>query len=86
MRLVYDKSFLKSVQRLPKAQQRKLASLLEHLQENPFHPLLHSKHLSGDLAGLLSFRITREWRVIFLFQDPSTIHLLRAEHRKDIYR
>ncbi|MBI2459523.1 MAG: type II toxin-antitoxin system RelE/ParE family toxin [Parcubacteria group bacterium] len=52
----------------------------------PFHPLLHAKRLSGKLAGLLSFRITRDWRVIFQFNDPETIQLLRVKHRKDVYR
>lgn len=86
MTIVYSKEFLKSAKKLPTAQQRKLAALLEYMQEDPFHSLLHSKRLSGELAGLLSFRITREWRVIFLFEDPDQIRLLRAEHRKDIYR
>lgn len=86
MRVVYSKQFLKSAKKLPKSQQEKLAQLIKYLPENPYHPLLHTKHLSGNLVGLLSFRITREWRVIFLFSDLETIHLLRVEHRKDVYR
>ncbi len=86
MEILYSKKFLKSAKLLPKAQQLKLGSLLLNLQDNPFHPLLHTKRLSGDLAGFLSFRITRDWRVIFHFLDPTTIQLLRVEHRKDIYR
>lgn len=71
---------------MPVTQQQKLAKLLEHLVENPYHPLLHTKHLSGELVGLLSFRITRDWRVIFHFIDAGTIQLLRAGNRKNIYR
>lgn len=86
IRLVYHRNFLESAKQLPRAQQEKLAELIALLGENPFHPLLHAKHLSGALAGFLAFRITRDWRVIFQFLDPGTIQLLRVKHRKDIYR
>lgn len=85
MQLVYHRNFLKSAKKLPKAQQQKLAKLLEIFKVNPFHPSLHAKRLSVDLAGVLSFRITRDWRVIFQFREPQTIQLLRVKHRKDIY-
>lgn len=84
--LVYGERFLQSARVLPTPQQRKLARLLETLRENPFHPVLHSKRLSGELAGILAFRITRDWRVMFQFNDPTTIQLLRVVHRKDAYR
>lgn len=86
IRIVYGAGFLKSAKKLPSNIQEKLASLLEIFKENPFHPLLHTKYLTRELAGFLSFRITRDYRVIFRFIDPETIHLLRAGHRKDIYR
>lgn len=86
MQIVYDKGFLKGIKILPKNIQEKLAYLLELLQKNPFAPLLHTKRLSGELAGMFSFRITRDWRVIFYFQDPEIIQLLKVAHRKDIYR
>lgn len=57
--LVYSNGFLKSLQKLPADIQRKAAELLATLQTNPFHPLLHTKKLTGRLAGFLSFRITR---------------------------
>lgn len=85
IRIAYHRNFLKSSTRLPKAQQDKLAKLIGLVQENPFHPLLHTKRLTKELAGFLSFRITRDWRVIFQFLDPETIQLLRVGHRKDIY-
>ena len=42
--------------------------------------------LKGKLAGFYSFRLTREWRVIFLFQDEETIHLIKVGNRKEIYK
>jgi len=84
--LQYTKSFLKSGKGLPVAQQKKLAELLGLMCENPYNALLHTKPLSGQLAGFYSFRITREWRVIFQFLSPATIKLVDVAHRKDIYR
>jgi len=84
--VVYSRHFLKSARVLPKAQQRKLAILLEKMAQNPYDPVLHTKHLSEPLIGLLSFRVTREWRVMFRFRDESTIELIEVAHRRDIYR
>ena len=84
--LVYGERFLQSVRVLPAPQQKKLARLLEALRENPYYPLLHTKRLSGELAGILAFRITRDWRVMFQFNDPTTVQLLRVVHRRDAYR
>lgn len=84
--LIYSKRFLKSTKRLPKKIQVKLAEQLEFLQENPFHPLLHTKSLTGPLIGFYSFRITRNWRVIFRFENPEIIKLIEVGSRKDIYK
>lgn len=85
IKLEYSKNFLKSAKKLPYPVTKNLADLLVVLQENPFHSTLHTKKLSGPLAGFYSFRITRDWRVIFQFLNPETIKLLRVGHRKDIY-
>lgn len=84
--LVYTKSFLKAVKKLPTAQQTKLAKLLEILQIQPYSPLLHTKPLTGQLTGFYSFRITREYRVIFQFLNPTKIKLIDTAHRKEIYQ
>jgi len=86
MKVIYGGSFLKSARKLPSRQQKKLADLIPSLQKNPFNPLLHSKPLSGPLSGLYSFRITRDWRVIFQFVNIDTIRILLVGHRKDIYQ
>jgi len=84
--LVYTDSFLKSAKNLPKSQAIKLAKLLEILQQKPFHSKLHTKNLTGGLTGFYSFRITRDWRVIFQFLMPERIKLITIGHRKDIYQ
>lgn len=84
--LVYTNSFLKYAKKLPELQQNKLAQLLEIFQNNPFSPKLHTKTLTGTLTGFYSFRITRDWRVIFQFLTPDKIKLIEIGHRKDIYK
>lgn len=86
MKIVYAKDFIKSAKTLPQPIKKKLSCLLEVLQENPFHPKLHTKPLVGKLKGYFSFRITRDWRVIFCFLSAEEIFLVDVAHRKDIYK
>jgi len=86
MHLDFERDFLKSAKLLPKNIKKKLGEQLILLEENPYHPLLHTKKLTGELTGFLSFRITRDWRGIFYFQDSETISLTNVDNRKDIYR
>lgn len=85
-KVAYAPNFLKSAEKLSNNLQTKLADLLAILEANPFNPRLHTKHLAGQLTGLLSFRITRDWRVIFRFLEPRIIQLVDVARRKDIYR
>ncbi len=84
--IVYHPQFIKRAQKLSKVQRLKLASLVELLRENPYDSRLHTKHLSSPLLGFLSFRITRDWRVIFCFVDEDTVRLVDVAHRSEIYR
>ena len=84
--IIYGDRFFRSVQKLSKKQRVKLAKLLTILQQNPFDTRLHTKHLSGPLVGLFSFRITRDWRVIFQFLSSNQTKLIDIGHRKEIYR
>jgi len=86
VKVYYSKYFLKAAKKLPSNQQEKLAQLLKLLRDNPLHPKLHTKNLTGKLSGLYSFRITRDWRVIFQFNSPTEVQLIDVAHRKEIYR
>ena len=86
VQILYGKNFLKSAKILPKEIRNKLAEQIGLINNNPFNLLLHTKYLSGALVGLFSFRITRDWRVIFVFLNSETISLIDIAHRKDIYR
>jgi len=86
MKIVYSKDFLKQVGALPTKVQEQLDTLVHILSNDPFYPTLHTKRLKGQLKSMLSFRITRDWRVIFIFQSSSEIRLISIGNRKDIYR
>lgn len=82
----YDRKFLKQVGKLPARYQELLARKLELLQQNPFDTRLHTKQLSTPLEGVFSFRITRDYRVLFRFVDADHLFVFSVKHRKDVYR
>lgn len=86
MKIVYSGDFIRSAKVAPKPIRSKLVNLLGIFQGDPFHPKLHAKPLVGKLKGFYSFRVTRDWRVIFNFLNLETIFLVDITHRKDIYR
>ncbi|OGF49858.1 hypothetical protein A3G55_04115 [Candidatus Giovannonibacteria bacterium RIFCSPLOWO2_12_FULL_44_25] len=84
--LIYGSAFQKSANKLENRELEHLAKLLKLLEENFYHPLLHTKYLTGSLEGFLAFRIGRDYRCIFRIIDNEIILLLEVRHRKDIYR
>lgn len=86
VRVFYNRAFEKQVKKLEPHLQKKLASLLELLEQNPYDSRLHVTKLSTPFVGIFCFRITRDWRVTFHFLDAENIRLLEVKHRKDIYR
>ena len=86
MKVFYSNEFLKQAKSLSEKNQEILDVSLRILLKDPFYPTLHTKHLKGELRHFLSFRITRELRVIFMFESSDKIRLISIGHRKDIYR
>ncbi|OHB22193.1 MAG: hypothetical protein A2939_00240 [Parcubacteria group bacterium RIFCSPLOWO2_01_FULL_48_18] len=86
VRVYYTENFLKHAKKITEKQQAELARLVVLLKENPYHPRLHSKSLSGEFTGIYSFRITRDFRALFKFLSSDEIILVDIGHRKDIYR
>ncbi len=84
--LVFGGRFLNSAKKLEEKLKLRLKKNLDSLSDNPFHLYLHTKPLTGELRGLYSFRLGRDFRVIFKFLDNKEIHLIDITHRKDIYR
>ena len=86
MQVDYDKQFIKEATKLPAARKKLLANKLSYLAISPFDSRLHTKQLSSPLTGVFSFRISREYRVLFRFITAEQVFLLSVKHRKDVYR
>ncbi|MBI3630761.1 MAG: hypothetical protein HY221_00255 [Candidatus Sungbacteria bacterium] len=84
--IIYADGFWKDTRKLPKEAREKLPELFNLLAKNAFDPLLRVKPLGHPLIGRYSFRITRDWRVTFRFEDDHRIKVLMAGNRDNIYR
>ena len=84
--LVYTRTFLRDTACLPHDIRAKLLVQVEYFRSNPKDTRLHCKKLHGRLEGLESFRITRNYRVLYRRQQQMTYLLLAVDDRKDVYR
>ena len=84
--IVFSKRFVALSRKLSQKLKLKLKENFDLLSRNPFHPSLHTKPLTGKLAGFYSFRLGRDYRVIFHFIDNDTIMLIRVMPRGKVYK
>ena len=82
----YHKQFTKEFKKLPLRIQKKLVILESLFSLSPFHPELHTKKLQRELQHLYSFRITRDYRVVFQLIATEEALFLSVRQRRDIYR
>lgn len=81
----YSSTFLKGFQKLPKGIKELAARQEDFFRNNPDDPRLHVKPLKGRLKGLLSFRVTRNYRVLFSWKDKENVLFYEIGDRKFIY-
>ncbi len=85
MNILYTKHFVRMLGRAPEDIQGLFFRQEELFKINWRDPRLHAKRLRGQPI-LFSFRITRNYRVIFTFVKHDTALLTAIGNRKDIYR
>lgn len=85
MKILYANEFRKKFLQLPKNIQQLYHKQEKIFRENWRDPRLHIKKLS-DHPLPFSFRITRNYRVLFIFVDQNTVLFATIGDRKDIYR
>ncbi|MDO8626682.1 MAG: hypothetical protein Q7K39_04520 [Candidatus Magasanikbacteria bacterium] len=85
MKILYAEEFYKRFHKLPLNIQDKFREQELFFKTSWRDPRLHTKKLKGETAAF-SFRITREYRVLFMFVAPETALLATIGHRKDVYR
>ncbi|TSC68137.1 MAG: hypothetical protein G01um101472_144 [Parcubacteria group bacterium Gr01-1014_72] len=84
-RICTTSSFRNSFEKLPASLRRQAVFLIGILAVDYRDPRLHTKKLHGNRVEY-SFRLHRDYRCVFCFEDGETVLLLTIAHRKDIYR
>ena len=85
MNIIYADEFRKGFRRLPSAIQRLYQKQEMIFKKDWKDARLHSKKLI-DHPFPFSFRITRNYRVLFSFVDQDTTLFGTIGHRRDAYR
>lgn len=85
MKILYSADFRKEFYKLPAEIQAICVKQEKIFIENRRDYRLHIKKLKGD-RFVFSFRITRNYRVLFMLVDSQTALFATIGHRKDIYR
>ncbi|MCI0532744.1 type II toxin-antitoxin system RelE/ParE family toxin [bacterium] len=85
MEIVLGPDFERRLAKLPKRTQSMCYAQISRFKKNPRDARLHVKKLHG-LGAAYSFRITREYRVLFYFHAKDIVILFAIGHRKNIYR
>ena len=82
-RIEYQKGVLKDFRRLPSEVKNRLERAIDQLAEEPF-PVGHQKIKGSE--GLFRIRVG-DYRVLYEVVDSIlTVFIVKAGHRKDIYR
>lgn len=78
--------FENAYSRLPLPIQKKAERQQKKFIENPFYPSLHTEKLNPKAREVWSFRIDRQYRIIFRFLDGNTVLFLTVGPHSWIYR
>lgn len=85
MHIHYSSNFVKDFQKLPKSIRELTAKQEEIFKNNCQDPRLHAKPLKGRLKGLWSFRVTRNYRILYSWKDKENVLFYEIGNRKYIY-
>jgi addiction module RelE/StbE family toxin len=80
MRVNYQKSFLKALDKLPTAIEEKFYIRLELFLENASHPLLNNHSVDAAYPGCRSINVTGDYRAIFRVEGNLVIFLHIGTH------
>lgn len=82
----YTSHFVKTFKKLPRTIQMLAIKQEGIFKKDPSDPRLHAKELKGRLKNLMSFRITRNYRLLYAWQDREIVVFYEIGDRKAIYR
>ncbi|MGT2846422.1 type II toxin-antitoxin system RelE family toxin [Streptococcus massiliensis] len=82
----YAESFFKDMEKLDKGTQRKIARWIDKHLVNVDFPTAPGKHLTGELAGYVRFRVANYRIIANIVAGDFVITNLHVGHRSSIYR
>ncbi|MBI4365231.1 MAG: type II toxin-antitoxin system mRNA interferase toxin, RelE/StbE family [Deltaproteobacteria bacterium] len=85
MDIHYTSRFIRDFQELPKAVQRLAIQQEQIFRKDPQDRRLHTKALKGRLKGVYSFRVTRNYRVLYAWKEKRTVLFYEIGDRQYIY-
>lgn len=85
MKIIYAEEFKKKFAKLPKEIQKKYLGQEAIFIDNWRDGRLHTKKLT-NYSPAFSFRITRNYRVLFVFVETDVVMFSTVGNRKDVYR
>ena len=85
MRVIFTTKSIRSLKKLPKGVQVKTDVMADILVVDYRDSRLKTKKLRTE-ESLYSFRIGRDYRAVFVFENSGVIKILDIRHRKDIYK
>jgi Txe/YoeB family toxin of Txe-Axe toxin-antitoxin module len=84
--IYYTEEFRRRYGELPIPIQRKAERRERLFRENPFHPSLKTEKLQPLQKEYWSFRVDRNYRVIFRFGEANRVYFVTCGHHQWIYR
>ncbi|MBI2023212.1 type II toxin-antitoxin system RelE/ParE family toxin [Candidatus Giovannonibacteria bacterium] len=82
----YTEEFLRRYKELPLSIQKKAERREKLFHENPYHSSLKTEKLQPAEREYWSFRVDRNYRIIFRFGGNNTIYFITCGHHNWIYR
>ncbi|MBI2659709.1 type II toxin-antitoxin system RelE/ParE family toxin [Candidatus Woesearchaeota archaeon] len=75
----------KKLEKLKKRDKNNFEIIVKHLENLTQNPKFYGKLLTGDLAGLWSYRIA-DFRIVYEIEENRLIvFVIEIEHRKSVY-
>lgn len=86
MEIFFTEKFEEEYDRLPKDIREKAQKQERLFQNNPHHPSLRTEKLSPKWKEVWSFRIDKNYRIVFRFLDKNKVLFLNAGTHDWIYK
>ena len=83
--VLYKPTFLRQYDQLPKELKEEIRERIARFQRNPRLPQLRTHKLKGSLKGFLSFSVNYRYRIVFQWENRSTVVLLTVGDH-DVYQ